>query len=1700
MHSGLTTLAALPKEFTSSMDENQEAALKEALDVHAQSLRQWLEQHEEVAVQLWPQNEEQVLDDAELQDLDNPAFAAHLRTLEIAKANHSELRKEATSWRQDEQLISRAQGNTPMRRLRGKASGTLPLQVSQQSVVINFGSSTENDGRKRNTHVIGCPELLQTSGVLYYEVVVDAALPDNGYVFGKTEFGFAARDFEHADKDEEFYILESKRIFTDFEEPATSWKAHVLDLDVGGVYGFAANMELGQLAFCKAGSWDDPDSRVLVVDSRICKGVYPLLTAPWGSVTFRPPAQCTSSKPPPQFWERQMQFKAAFRAGDEEVATALAIEEIEHEMLEHVSTGSPDQLDRIKALTTGADAGLSPSAQDMAWLVATELGGVMDAELPHSACAALAAQALDKIGPSKLGAHTELLTSRVAHSSSTVRRCALRRLTALEPELLSTHTSRIIPRVIERLEDPDGGTRAAAVEVVCQLSGSLQEAHRAEIIKFVEKPSLHARHSALKVMENSPAMSDLHAAVRSLCDPAAIVRIAALGVIKHAAGALSEQHVGDVIKLLQHKVADVKHTALAALAAFEPSIIAARVVTPVLELLSSPVCDRMMRKLAFDVLMKLERGLHLPASNISALLTHDESSVRKSTLKLLTAKLEPSQLSQYATLVASCIAHDAPSVQTAAVATCKQLEISSLNLKALTSLSRLLNHDIARVRDQAVAAFLQFGPALGQHVGILLLPLLSADGSAAARDAALRAMAKLEAPTLAESTAQWVPCINDADSSVRSAALDLLAKLDAAARVKYVELVVARIADTPTAAQKALLKFGPAELEPHAAAIAKHSTHQDLAVRHTVLNGLARLPPEELEKYASRVIDSLEDDEQQVRSAAQEALGKMHPTALQQHGSALASRLDHRLAVVRKAVLGALAKLSPAALRDHSASLVKRLADADKDVQSQAESALRRLRPSVRVSHVADILRLLGHSDPRVRSVALQAINLLSGATGRAALSAHVDQMASFLDVDDLDVQVTALKALQVLGSAALERLVPRLRALLEGGESSVRTEVLNVMACLRPSTLQHEARLVMRSLHDDAEQVRAAAIGALRAFGMAARAQQVVALLPTLTDSKAALRVTGLKALRLMEPLALQNHCGRIMRAATDASAQVREAAVDVLARKELLQQLDKTALSELLSEFDLLFAHEKKEVKMLTFRFLRVFSRSTLQSRLTRFTSLLGNMEVNDSEYLTSVYHELGIRRRHYKVTELPPNIDLVLRAADAYLIKCCEQSKSFDQRAAAVGILGCTGVSARQHVSQVLKRLSDVDEDVRACALKAMRRLGSFELKKHLAQAMRLVVNDPHPTSRTAAVNVLGELDLASFIPLLPKLCEQLQKETNNSVLHRLRKVIAAKLGPARLKTHVTLFLPMLSRTDAPASQTAVLQLLGKLEPDALREVLHHVAKLVESPTTEGKVANTAITTIAKAGFPECEALIVKQLDVEARQGAALIAMQKMEPSALVHHSDKLIELLQESSVTKAAVETLCKLGIRLSERVDSSLVPLLSHGDSYVRVAALQVMAKLPASVLTPLKVSLFKCLEDGNAEVVAAAFDAVAALHKEDVVAFEARIVEELEDVSDAVPIGAALAAVAALPRTPAPRASHLATLWAHMSSRNSNVSGPALKAFTSLTPAELAFCASLLAKSLLEGDQAQRAQAAVALGKLRGVNELVVPVPPEADE
>lgn len=177
--------------------------------------------------------------------------------------------------------------------------------------------------------------------------------------------------------------------------------------------------------------------------------------------------------------------------------------------------------------------------------------------------------------------------------------------------------------------------------------------------------------------------------------------------------------------------------------------------------------------------------------------------------------------------------------------------------------------------------------------------------------------------------------------------------------------------------------------------------------------------------------------------------------------------------------------------------------------------------------------------------------------------------------------------------------------------------------------------------------------------------------------------------------------------------------------------------------------------------------------------------------------------------------------------------------------------------------------------------MAQVGSVELKKHVMVITELLMNDPHSSTRAAALRLTDSFELASFKQMVPKLVERMCEDDDSYYYYcvsqkgsgRIRtlvaKLLATRLGPRGLHEYASHFLPLVTRNDKPEVQKLALKLLALLEPPPPREQLGAVVKLVESTGTDLDVVVQARSTHATALALETTASTLTHATTHPRQ---------------------------------------------------------------------------------------------------------------------------------------------------------------------------------------------------------------------------------------
>ena len=156
-------------------------------------------------------------------------------------------------------------------------------------------------------------------------------------------------------------------------------------------------------------------------------------------------------------------------------------------------------------------------------------------------------------------------------------------------------------------------------------------------------------------------------------------------------------------------------------------------------------------------------------------------------------------------------------------------------------------------------------------------------------------------------------------------------------------LLEARVSDVREAAVSALRKLDAATLALHAPAIVARLEHPESYVRETAVSALGKLDAATLAQYATAIVARLEDSDSGVRQKAAWALGQLDAATLAQHAPAIVARLEDSDSCVRQKAVSALGKLDAATLAQHAHASVARLEDSDRGVRQAAVSALGKL-------------------------------------------------------------------------------------------------------------------------------------------------------------------------------------------------------------------------------------------------------------------------------------------------------------------------------------------------------------------------------------------------------------------------------------------------------------------------------------------------------------------------------------------------------------------------------------------------------------------------------------------------------------------------------------------------------------------------------------------------------------------------------------
>jgi len=315
-----------------------------------------------------------------------------------------------------------------------------------------------------------------------------------------------------------------------------------------------------------------------------------------------------------------------------------------------------------------------------------------------------------------------------------------------------------------------------------------------------------------------------------------------------------------------------------------------------------------------------------------------------------------SALAEHKGEIVRLLSHTSYQVRRAALGVLGRLDQAVLSDLSHSIVTRLDDSDRG-VKDTAEHVFKQLTDAqqeaaldYAQEASAIKARL--ADSDYEVRRAALAALGKLPAPTLANHAGEVVKHLSDRDADVRQAAVTLLAGLEASTLethescvhtlVNRLEGLHSKASDWNVTILQVIGKMRPGAWADSAAAIIIRLGDQNANVRRVALEALENLGPETLQKHAPLLARMTWDDKyKDVRPAAMRFLALLSPqinadvtTAFEEY-----RRLDLPNVNARRSALAALSKLHHDALGPPILECIERRCDdPDAQVRSAANS------------------------------------------------------------------------------------------------------------------------------------------------------------------------------------------------------------------------------------------------------------------------------------------------------------------------------------------------------------------------------------------------------------------------------------------------------------------------------------------------------------------------------------------------------------------------------------------------------------------------------------------------------------------------------------------------------------------------------------------------------------------------------------------
>jgi HEAT repeat protein len=312
-----------------------------------------------------------------------------------------------------------------------------------------------------------------------------------------------------------------------------------------------------------------------------------------------------------------------------------------------------------------------------------------------------------------------------------------------------------------------------------------------------------------------------------------------------------------------------------------------------------------------------------------------------------------------------------------------------------------------------------------------------------------------------------------------------------------------------------------------------------------------------------------------------------------------------------------------------------------------------------------------------------------------------------------------------------------------------------------------------------------------------------------------------------------------------------------------------------------------------------------------------------------------------RHCYNRDEGQRIRSVLRRFGPAVVPRLLEIKPSDGRLAcsvAVAVLGDLAISTPEVARFLLGSLTSSEEETRASAMAALRRMGAAAVPVLSASLQGRPFRCPEDDLVLQVLVEIGE----PAVPALVDLAREERREVGLAVRQSL-----VKLSPAARKEAAALLGATL-REAGSDERSLILWSLAEMEAEA-DEVLPELCRCLEDPECEVRnVAVMAISTVGKKS-PQAVAALVRVLDGPDTdlQCAALRGLGRLGRSTagvIVPVTRKLLDI--EPSVRAAAADALGQIGPAAGSAI-SWLLPLVHDYDSEVRKTAIAALGKLQA---------------------------------------------------------------------------------------------------------------------------------------------------------